>query len=69
FTWRSFSNERKMEPAHGFIDGDLIESFLDLPRARMEEVVTGLQIDDGGMKKECTVDDLVKTVEELTRIH
>ncbi|XP_048584985.1 DNA damage-binding protein 1 [Nematostella vectensis] len=67
--WRSFSNERKMEPAHGFIDGDLIESFLDLPRARMEEVVTGLQIDDGGMKKECTVDDLVKTVEELTRIH
>ena len=28
------------------------------------------QIDDGsGMKKECTVEDLVKTVEELTRIH
>lgn len=28
------------------------------------------QIDDGsGMKKECTVEDLVKVVEELTRIH
>lgn len=28
------------------------------------------QIDDGsGMKREATVDDLVKTIEELTRIH
>lgn len=29
-----------------------------------------LQIDDGsGMKKDATVDDLVKIVEDLTRIH
>ena len=29
-----------------------------------------LQIDDGsGMKREATVDDLVKMIEELTRIH
>lgn len=28
------------------------------------------QIDDGsGMKREATVDDLIKIVEELTRIH
>ncbi|KAK3726388.1 hypothetical protein QZH41_016253 [Actinostola sp. cb2023] len=43
-TWRSFSNERKTEAAHGFIDGDLIESFLDLPRAKMKEVASGLQV-------------------------
>lgn len=68
--WRCFSNERRVEPATGFVDGDLIESFLDLPRSSMEEVASGLQIDDGsGMKKECTVEDLVKNVEELTRIH
>ncbi|XP_020628267.1 DNA damage-binding protein 1-like [Orbicella faveolata] len=68
--WRAFSNERRTEPAIGFVDGDLIESYLDLPRAKMEEVAVGLQIDDGsGMKKECTVEDLVKVVEELTRIH
>ncbi|CAH3106628.1 unnamed protein product [Pocillopora meandrina] len=68
--WRCFSNERRVEPATGFVDGDLIESFLDLPRSSMEEVASGLQIDDGsGMKKECTVEDLVKVVEELTRIH
>lgn len=29
-----------------------------------------VQIDDGsGMKREATVDDLIKIVEELTRIH
>ncbi|XP_076310101.1 LOW QUALITY PROTEIN: DNA damage-binding protein pic [Tachypleus tridentatus] len=68
--WRSFSTERKMEQASGFIDGDLIESFLDLNREKMQEVVNGLQIDDGsGMKHEATVDDLVKIIEELTRIH
>lgn len=26
-------------------------------------------IGEGGMKQECSVDDLVKTVEDLTRIH
>lgn len=68
-SWRSFSNERKTEQAEGYIDGELIESFLDLPRMQMEEVVTGLQIEDGGMKRDCTVEDLIKQVEELTRIH
>eukprot|EP00794_Sanderia_malayensis_P018109 gene18109-19918_t len=68
-TWRSFSNERKTESSEGFIDGDVIESFLDLPRAQMEEVAMGLQIDEGGMKRDCTVEDLIKQVEELTRIH
>ncbi|MBN3294965.1 DDB1 protein, partial [Amia calva] len=69
-TWRSFHTERKTEPAAGFVDGDLIESFLDLGRTKMQEVVSGLQIDDGsGMKREATVDEVIKIVEELTRIH
>lgn len=68
--WRSFHTDRKTETSIGFIDGDMIESFLDLSRDMMQEVVQGLQIDDGsGMKREATVDDLVKMVEELTRIH
>ncbi|XP_035674429.1 DNA damage-binding protein 1-like isoform X1 [Branchiostoma floridae] len=73
--WRSFNTERKTEACQGFIDGDLIESFLDLSRDKMQEVVQGLQVggaimDDGsGMKRECTVEDLIKLVEELTRIH
>ncbi|XP_026143928.1 DNA damage-binding protein 1 isoform X1 [Carassius auratus] len=68
--WRSFHTERKTEQATGFIDGDLIESFLDLGRAKMQEVVSTLQMDDGsGMKREATVDEVIKIVEELTRIH
>lgn len=43
-TWRSFHTERKTEQATGFIDGDLIESFLDLGRAKMHEVVSTLQV-------------------------
>lgn len=68
--WRSFYTERKTEMCTGFIDGDLIESFLDLHRDKMVEVVQGLQIDDGsGMKRDANVDDLVKMIEELTRVH
>lgn len=42
--WRSFSTERKTELPTGFIDGDLIESFLDLRREKMDEVVSGLKV-------------------------
>ena len=54
----------------GFVDGDLIETFLDLDRQSMAEVVNGLQINDGsGMKTDAKVEDLIKIVEDLTRIH
>ena len=33
-----------MEPSIGFIDGDIIESFLDLDREKMQEVIQGLQV-------------------------
>ncbi|XP_072930200.1 DNA damage-binding protein 1 [Epargyreus clarus] len=68
--WRSFNTDIKTEPAEGFIDGDLVESFLDLSRQVQQETVQGLQIDDGGgMMRDATVDDLIKIVEDLTRIH
>jgi len=68
--WRSFSSDKKDEACEGFIDGDIIESFLDLDRASMSEVVSGLQrVDGSGMKVTVTVEDVVKVVEDLTRIH
>ena len=69
--WRSFHNDRQKEPSSGFIDGDLIERFLDLPRPEMSKLCTDLFYDfDGtGMKREGTVDDLVKLIEDLARIH
>ena len=40
--WRSYLNDRKpkQDPAFGFIDGDLIEAFLDLKRQDMERVLS-----------------------------
>lgn len=60
--WRSFSNERKQNElvATNFVDGDLIESFLDLSKPRMDEVAVHMEI---------SVEDLCKRVEELTRLH
>ncbi|XP_073392348.1 DNA damage-binding protein 1 isoform X2 [Physcomitrium patens] len=58
--WRSFSNERKTVDARNFLDGDLIESFLDLSRNKMEEIAAPLEI---------SVEELCKRVEELTRLH
>lgn len=42
--WRSFHNDRKTDPAMGSIDGDLIESCLDLSRTQLKEIATGLQV-------------------------
>lgn len=42
--WRSYHTEIRTEPSESFIDGDLIESFLDLNRADMIEVVNGLKV-------------------------
>lgn len=37
--WRSFHNERKTQEARGFVDGDLVEQFVDLARPQQEEVL------------------------------
>lgn len=98
--WRSFNTDIKTEPAEGFVDGDLIEAFLDLDRDVQKDTIQGMQvppplprpaenppphprpppgpsrgsclsqIDDGdGMMRDATVDDIIKIVEDLTRIH
>lgn len=67
--WRSFTNERVTTAHKGFIDGDLIECFLDLPRDKMSSVVQGIQIKEGTSTRDVTVDDIIKIVEELTRLH
>ncbi|EYU19140.1 hypothetical protein MIMGU_mgv1a0005922mg, partial [Erythranthe guttata] len=58
--WRSFYNEKKTVDAKNFLDGDLIESFLDLNRNQMEEVSKAINV---------PVEELMKRVEELTRLH
>ncbi|KAM2703176.1 hypothetical protein EV2_004801 [Malus domestica] len=58
--WRSFSNEKKTVDAKNFLDGDLIESFLDLNRSKMDEISKQMRV---------SVEELCKRVEELTRLH
>lgn len=42
--WRCFQSDMKKENCEGFIDGDLVESFLDLSREKMKETVMGLEV-------------------------
>jgi DNA damage-binding protein 1 len=44
--YRAFRAERSVRPSRGFIDGDMIETFLDLNRPTMEKVVQFMN-DDG----------------------
>jgi len=43
--FRAYRGERAEKPSRGFIDGDLVESFLDLDRTTMETVVNQMKID------------------------
>ena len=60
FEWRHFNNQRQKKPPRGFVDGDLIEQYLDLDHQTMQQVAT--MMGD-------TVEDLSKTVEDMARLH
>jgi hypothetical protein len=56
--------------ASNFVDGDLIERFLDLPHGKMLEIASGFQrADDQGVLRDLSVHDIVQAVEEMTRLH
>lgn len=56
--FRSCKTESRTHPAHGFVDGDLVETFVDLDRSLMEAVVKdmnrdgGWEVDDMALKSE-----------------
>jgi DNA damage-binding protein 1 len=62
-------SDKKSEASHGFIDGDLIETFLELDRATLEELCIGLTKETNGEKIPLELDDVMKIVEDLSRIH
>jgi DNA damage-binding protein 1 len=45
--YRAVKGQNRSYPAHGFVDGDLVESFLDLDRGLMEAVVKAMNRDGG----------------------
>ncbi|KAH8557053.1 CPSF A subunit region-domain-containing protein [Umbelopsis sp. PMI_123] len=64
--FRTFYNEQRTGECRNFIDGDLIETFLDLNPDQMQLVVDGSK---WGTPLDSTVDDVVRLVEILVRIH
>ncbi|KAL7749656.1 hypothetical protein RI367_004884 [Sorochytrium milnesiophthora] len=64
--YRSFADSRKQESAHGFVDGDMVERFLDLSD---QDKATVTQAVNGHFKANHTAKTLTKLVEELTLLH
>jgi len=56
--FRTFSNERRVGENKGFIDGDFIESYLDLPQETMTLIADGIGV---------SAKDLTKIVEAIQR--
>ncbi|CAF3432385.1 unnamed protein product [Rotaria sp. Silwood1] len=67
-TWRSFDSDGRSNVSNGFIDGDLIETYLDLPKTVQQELIKDLH-GENNVSLNTTVEELVKTIEELSRIH
>ena len=58
--WRAFQNDRKTVEAHNFVDGDLVEAFLELPADKMQLVADEMAV---------SVEELSKRVRDLERLH
>jgi len=76
--FRSFYNSRTTSESKNFIDGDLIESFLDLSKENMEQVVQlmkdeapgdiSIGSEEDGFSK-MTADDVCRYIEDMSRLH
>ena len=42
--YRAFYQEHRTKPMAGFIDGDLVEKFIDLPRTQMNDMIQGMKV-------------------------
>lgn len=67
--WRSFTNVRRTSPSSNFIDGDLLESYLDMPRDKQEEISRHISADPQGRSEPWAVEDIVHRIEEMQRLH
>lgn len=66
--WRSFTNGRRTSPSSNFIDGDLLESYLDMPRDKQEEVLRHMTTYPQG-DQSLAVEGVVHRVEAMQRLH
>lgn len=77
--WRDFNNGRRNTPQKNFIDGDLVETFLELDKEDIESVAVDVnsfyqsKLASKGIKpvtvKPFTVENLLRKVEDMARSH
>jgi DNA damage-binding protein 1 len=65
-SWREFRSDSRTLPSTNFVDGDLIELFLDLSQDEINDVLEGA---DGGDPIKVPVEEITRLVEELSRLH
>eukprot|EP00759_Apiculatamorpha_spiralis_P043258 PhF_6_TR40769/c1_g1_i4/m.61478/K10610/DDB1; DNA damage-binding protein 1 len=67
--YRSHGTEKRTVPAHGVIDGDVVELFVELSEQERENVVSVMnkEVPFGG--KQFTVQGLMKKLDDLLRLH
>lgn len=64
--YRAFKADKLKTPSTGFIDGDFVQSFLDLSKDVQEQVMQGKS-----EHERLTVDkaEIVRLLEEVARVH
>ena len=77
--WRDFNNGRRNTPQKNFIDGDLVETFLELDKEDIKSVAVDVnsfyqsKLASKGIKPETvkpfTVENLLRKVEDMARSH
>ncbi|CAI2350768.1 unnamed protein product [Caenorhabditis sp. 36 PRJEB53466] len=67
--YRTFIFEKRSEPPTGFIDGDLVESILDMDRSAAIEILK--KVSDKGWDSNLPRDpvEMLKVIEDLARMH
>ncbi|KAI8874124.1 hypothetical protein GQ42DRAFT_80421 [Ramicandelaber brevisporus] len=65
-TWRRFSNQQKTDDAFGFIDGNLVEEFLNLERAAQFKIVSAASEATG---QAISAIDVIGLISELAQMH
>ncbi|CAG0881514.1 unnamed protein product [Cyprideis torosa] len=64
--YRGFMTTSRRDESKGFIDGDLIESYLELDKEKQEEIAKNISLPGGTL---ATADELIKIVEDLAQLH
>ncbi|CAJ0574766.1 unnamed protein product, partial [Mesorhabditis spiculigera] len=67
--YRAFDKDQIVVPSKGFVDGDLVESLLDMPRETARKIVQDVLLPNQEEPVDQNAENVLKLVEELSRMH